>query len=171
MPFYWVQLSSIDTTNYLSKYWPQFRDTQRKLLGEIKNGGMAVTSDIGFRNNVHPTNKKAVGERLALWALNKTYGKNLVPSGPLPVWARYTNGKVVVSFQYAKDLQTADGQKLRGFSLDGRTTVDATIQNNTVIIMTNEKPDTVYYGWEPFTDANLVNAGQLPASTFELNIQ
>lgn len=75
MPFYWVQLSYIDTTNYKSQYWPQFRDELRKLLYEVKNSGMSVCSDIGFYNDIHPANKKEVGERLARLALNKMYKK------------------------------------------------------------------------------------------------
>ncbi|RYZ51371.1 MAG: sialate O-acetylesterase, partial [Chitinophagaceae bacterium] len=140
MPFYWVQLSSIDTANYKSQYWPQFRDNQRKLLAEVKNSGMAVTSDIGFRNDVHPTNKKAVGERLARWALRQVYGHDLVPSGPLPLQAIYKEGKIVLSFHYATTLQTADGKPLRGFSLDGETGVEAAIDNNTVVIISDQKP-------------------------------
>lgn len=171
MPFYWVQLSSIDTTNYKSHYWPQFRDEQRKLLDEIKNGGMAVCSDIGFKKDVHPTNKKDVGERLARWALNKTYNENIVPSGPLPLNAKFGNGKVIVTYQYAKGLRTSDNKALSGFSLDGKTDVEANIQNGTIIINTKEKPQFIYYGWKPFTDANLVNAENLPASTFKIKVK
>lgn len=172
MPFYWVQLSSIDTTNYKSQYWPQFRDEQRKLLNEVKNGGMAVSSDIGFKKDVHPTNKKAVGERLARWALKNKYGKNIIPSGPLPLNAKYQNGKVIISFQYMiKGLKTSDGKTLRGFSLDGITETEASIQGKAIVIPAKQIPAYVYYGWKPFTDANLINAEGLPASTFKLPVQ
>lgn len=170
LPFYWVQLSSIDTVNYKSHYWPQFRDAQRQLLAVVKNGGMAVTSDIGFKNDVHPTNKKTVGERLARWVLKQQYKKKVVPSGPLPLKAIYRNGKLVISFQYAAHLRTADGQPLRGFSLDGKTEAEAKIENGQVVILTHTKPAFVYYAWKPFTDANLVNAEGLPAPTFQLKI-
>ena len=171
LPFYWVQLSSIDTADYGSRYWPQFRDEQRKLLYEIKNGGMAVSSDIGFRNNVHPTNKKDVGERLARWALNKRYKENIVPSGPLPLAAKYKSRKIIIDFQFSDGLRTSDGKALRGFSLDGRADTEASIENDMVIIKTIEKPAFIYYGWKPFTDANLVNSEGLPASTFKMKVQ
>jgi sialate O-acetylesterase len=74
LPFYYVQLSSIDTFNYQSKYWPGFRDEQRLLMQDVKNTGMAVSSDIGSKNDVHPTNKKFIGERLARWALHRITG-------------------------------------------------------------------------------------------------
>lgn len=121
---------------------------------------------------MHPTNKKAVGERLARWALNKTYKKSIVPSGPLSLQAKYSNGNIVISFQYsAKGLETADSQPLRGFSLDGKTGIAAEVQKNTIVIPVKEKPAFVYYAWKPFTDANLVNSELLPASTFKIKVQ
>ncbi len=172
IPFYWVQLSSIDTAQYKSQLWPQFRNEQRKLLSMVEYGGMAVCSDIGFKNSVHPTNKKTVGERLARWALNKTYGENIIPSGPLPLIAKYKNGKVIISFQYAdKVLKTSDEKPLSGFSVNGFNETKAIIVNNKIIIETNKKPDFIYYGWKPFTYANLVNAELLPASTFKIKVE
>lgn len=171
MPFYWVQLSSIDTAQYKSQLWPQFRDEQRKLLGIVKYGGMAVCSDSGSKNRVHPTNKKVVGDRLARWALNKTYGENIIPSGPLPFDAKYKNGKVIISFQYRGDgLRTSEGKILKGFSIDGETDASAIIRENEVYIMSKQKPRYVYYAWKPFTDANLVNSENLPASTFKIKV-
>ena len=132
---------------------------------------MAVSSDIGSKNDVHPTNKKLVGERLARWALHKDYEhKKIVPSGPLPLKAIYKKGKLIISFQYADGLKTSDGKDLRGFSLDAITEVKAFIQNKKIIINCPAKHPFVYYAWKPFTDANLVNADNLPASTFKLKI-
>jgi sialate O-acetylesterase len=172
LPFYFVQLSSIDTLKYKGQLWPQFRDEQRKMLSLIPNSGMAICSDIGFKNDVHPTNKKDVGERLARWALNKTYHKNIIPSGPLPLRARYENGKVVIHFQYCgKKLQTSDGKTLTGFSVDGNNETNAAIQNRTILIKVKEKPEFIYYGWRPFSDANLVNSEKLPATTFKIEVK
>ena len=69
LPFYFVQLSSIDRPS-----WTWFRDSQRRLMAEIPHTGMAVSSDRGDSLDVHPKQKREVGERLAAWALNKTYG-------------------------------------------------------------------------------------------------
>lgn len=169
LPFYWVQLSSIDTAHYASRYWPDFRDGQRRLLAEIPHGGMAVSSDLGFRDNVHPTDKKDVGERLARWALAQDYGLDTLVSGPLPISANYGNDTVTITFHYAPSgLQTADGAPVRGFSLDGLTDAPAIISGNKILIAAKKKPVAVYYGWKPYTDANLCNTEKLPASTFKL---
>lgn len=171
MPFYWVQLSSIDTTKYQSRYWPMFRDEQRKLLKEVSHGGMAVSSDIGNKTNVHPTNKKDVGERLARWALRDVYHQKIVPSGPLPLQAKFSRNKVVIRFQYAQGLHASGTTALRGFSVDGLQPAPAKIKGRFIEISTLTKPVFVYYAWQPFTDANLVNADHLPASTFKLTVQ
>ncbi|HLF45920.1 MAG TPA: sialate O-acetylesterase [Chitinophagaceae bacterium] len=172
LPFFYVQLSSIDTMNYKGHLWPQFRNEQRKMLNLIPNIGMAVCSDIGFKNDVHPTNKKNVGERLARWALNKTYYKDSIPSGPLPLKAKFNDGEMIIAFQYfSNGLKTSDGKSIRGFSVDGKNEIPAFIKNNQIVIKTEKKPEWIYYGWKPFSDANLSNSENLPASTFKIKVQ
>lgn len=171
LPFYWVQLSSIDTTNYDSHYWPEFRDGQRRLLDDLKNVGMAVSSDIGARNDVHPRNKRTVGHRLARWALKNEYGQNILVSGPLPEKAIYKDGSIIVDFKFTgKELKTSDGKSLQGFSIDGKSEVSANIKRNKVYIKTSEKPEFVYYSWQPWATGNLINPEGLPASTFKMEV-
>jgi sialate O-acetylesterase len=172
MPFYFVQLSSIDTLHYKGQLWGQFRDVQRAILNQIPYSGMAVCSDIGFKDDVHPTNKKAVGERLARWALHQTYHKKILPCGPLPLKATYAKGKIIIHFAYSGgNLHTSNQQKLQGFSIDGKSDIEATIQRHQVQIAIGNKPEAVYYGWKPFSDGNLVNAENLPASTFKIKLK
>lgn len=172
MPFYWVQLSSIDSSRYKSALWPEFRNVQRLLLDSIPHGGMAVCSDIGAMHNVHPANKKYVGERLARWALFRDYGKKIIPSGPLPAGATYRNGKVIIRFNYTGSrLGTSDGKMLRGFSFNGIQEVPARIKKQRVFIPSDTPPGQILYGWKPYTDANLVNGAGLPASTFRIPVK
>ena len=135
MPFYYVQLSSIDTLQYRSQLWPLFRDEQRKMLALIPFSGMAVSSDLGAKNDVHPVNKKDIGERLAAWALNKTYHQKISYSGPVPLTAIYKKGKVIVTFKYTRSgLQTKDDQPVQGFSTDGIHQVPVLIRKKRVIV-------------------------------------
>ncbi len=173
-PFYYVQLSSTQRPT-----WPSFRYSQWQLLKTIPNSGMAVSSDVGHPTNVHPRQKKPVGERLAKLALNFTYRqKNVVPYGPLPIKAIKQNNEIVVSFDYAgARLKTSGEKPLRGFKLVSEKGIEreakAFIRIHQVIIpiAKNENVVEVLYSWEPYTDANLVNAEGLPASTFRLKIK
>lgn len=171
-PFYYVQLSSLDRPT-----WIYFRYSQLQLLKKISNAGMAVSSDVGDSLNVHPRQKAPVGERLARLALHFTYGKKVVPYGPLPVTALKMNGRIVLSFRYANGLKTGDGGALRGFKLVNKRgeeqVVKAFIQNSRVVIPVekNRWVAEVRYGWEPYTNANLVNGEGLPASTFKIAVK
>lgn len=165
LPFYWVQLSSIERP-----FWPAFRDEQRKLLQQIPRTGMAVITDHGMRNDVHPPNKKVVGERLARWALKDIYKQRIVPSGPLPIAAKYKHKKVIVQFAYGKRLATSDGALLRECSLDGKNPVSGVIKKNKIIVAAESKPLGIWYGWKPYSEGNLVNAEGLPASTFYMKV-
>ena len=167
MPFYFVQLSSLNRPS-----WPWFRDSQRRLMVEIFNTGMAVCTDKGDSLDVHPIHKKEVGERLAYWALNKTYGHDVVPSGPLYKSVSFQKNVATISFDYAKGLKTSDGEELRTFEIAGEDQVfypaKAVIVGETVKVWSDKvkEPKIVRYGWQPFTRANLVNEVELPASTF-----
>lgn len=170
LPFYFVQLSSIDRPS-----WPRFRDSQRRLMQTIPDCGMAVSSDLGDSLDVHPKHKKAIGERLARWALCQTYGKPVVPSGPLFHTVRFDADTAYLSFDYAEGLKTSDGEAVRSFEIashDGLfAPAQATIEGNQVKVWSDRirHPRLVRYGWQPFTRANLVNGEGLPASTFQSN--
>ncbi len=171
MPFYFVQLSSINRPS-----WPHFRDSQRRMAAEISNCDFAVSSDKGHPTDVHPKEKAPVGERLARLALNQTYGMSHVAQhGPTPVRAFSFKGKTVIEFSNATELKTSDGNILKGFEVADKTgsfskveAKDVKFKGNRIII--ERAAHRIRYGWQPYTDANLVNEHGLPASTFEIEI-
>ena len=173
LPFYFVQLSSLNRPS-----WPWFRDSQRRLMKEIPNTGMAVCTDRGDSLDVHPIRKQEVGERLAYWALNKTYGHPVVPSGPLFKSVAFNKHMAIVSFDYAEGLKAAEeGEELKTFEVAGEDQIfypaKAVVEGNQVKVWTEKvkEPKIVRYGWQPFTRANLVNGAGLPASTFRSDVE
>lgn len=167
MPFYFVQLSSLNRPS-----WPWFRDSQLRLMRQLPGLGMAVSSDVGDSLDVHPTHKLEVGERLARWALCKTYARKVVPSGPLFSRAWREGSTAVVEFDYADGLTTSDGNPLRCFEVAETEGLfypaEAEISGGKVRLSSDKvrTPHFVRYAWQPFTRANMVNADGLPASTF-----
>ena len=167
MPFYYVQLSSINRPS-----WGWFRDSQRRLMKVVPHSGMAVSYDYGHPSDVHPKNKQPIGERLAQWALADTYGRKVLPSGPLFRSVTF-NGKVAtISFDYAQGMHSADGKTLRDFELSNGNGIFYPATAEVVgeeVKVTSQKvsnPKVVRYGFSPVTDGNLVNEANLPASTF-----
>ena len=167
LPFYYVQLSSLNRPS-----WTWFRDSQRRMLKDIRCVGMAVSSDCGDSTNVHPTRKKEVGDRLARLALHDTYGKTLTPSGPLFRSVEFTNGAAFVTFDFNEGMHSSDGESLKTFEIAEHEGVFfsamAEVVDGRIKVWSKEvkNPRFVRYGWQPFTRANLVNKEGLPASTF-----
>ena len=167
LPFYYVQLSSINRPS-----WGWFRESQRRLMKVVPHSGMAVSYDYGHPTDVHPKNKQPIGERLAQWALGDTYGKKVLPSGPLFRSATFNGKAATVAFDYAQGMHSADGKTLRGFELSDGNGIfypaTAEVVGEEVKVTSEEvsNPKAVRYGFSPVTDGNLVNEANLPASTF-----
>lgn len=167
LPFYFVQLSSLDRSS-----WTWFRDSQLRLMKSIPHTGMAVSSDYGDSLNVHPTHKQPIGERLARWALSDSYGYSITPSGPLFESVVREGEALVVSFAFGEGLRTSDGNSPSCFEIAEEEGLyhpaNVTIVGDKVRLTSPDlkAPRYVRYAWQPFTRANLVNKDGLPASTF-----
>lgn len=167
LPFYFVQLSSLDRSS-----WTWFRDSQLRLMKSIPHTGMAVSSDHGDSLNVHPTHKQSIGERLARWALSDSYGYSITPSGPLFESVVREGEALVVSFAFGEGLRTSDGNSPSCFEIAEEEGLyhpaNVTIVGDKVRLTSPDlkAPRYVRYAWQPFTRANLVNKDGLPASTF-----
>jgi sialate O-acetylesterase len=172
LPFFFVQLSSIDRPS-----WGDFRNSQRLLEKGIKGTYMAVTLDIGDSLDVHPHEKIPVGQRLANLAQKHLYNVELNADHPDPVSCELHENKLLLIFDHCKKLKTQENTAVRGFQLmdnKGRIfDVSANIlSDNTIeIIKPNFQITKILYGFEPFTRANLQNEIGTPASTFALTIQ
>ena len=63
------------------------------------------------------------------------------------------------------------GEEIRGFSVDGKNPIGAYAGKGAIVIPVSEKPEFLYYAWKPWTQANLINAQGLPASTFKVKVK
>ena len=171
MPFHFVQLSSINRPS-----WPHFRDVQRQLAQSIDHCEMAVSSDKGDSLDVHPRDKRPIGKRLGRIALHHDYGfSHVAPSGPAIRSAHNKGKSIVLTFDHAEGMTSADGKALRTFEVADEHGLyypadKVTVKGNTIILQSKQtkQPVRARYGWQPFTRANLVNSDGLPASTFEI---
>ena len=173
-PFYFVQLANFMQRNDkpVDDMWAELREAQSAAL-QLSNTGMAVTIDIGDANNIHPGNKQDVGKRLALWALNKTYKKDIPCSGPLYRSYNIVGNQIIINFDYVYNgLSTSDKGNLKGFAIAGDNKkfvwADAHILGNTVVVSCKEiaNPVAVRYAWSSNPECNLINSANLPASPF-----
>ena len=168
LPFYFVQLSTFNNDGNSNEGcpWAELREAQTQTLS-LKNTGMAVTTDVGNPNDIHPRNKKPVGDRLANLAL-----KNGIYS---PVLKSYSikGDKIEVTLTGKSKLMAKDQQSLKGFEIAGEDQIfqpaTASIVNNKLVVTSDKvsQPVAVRYGWKADnSDLNLFTKELLPVSPF-----
>jgi sialate O-acetylesterase len=171
-PFYYVQIAPYHYNAPLAAAAAQLRESQLKSMS-TPNTGMAVTTDIGDVNDIHPTNKQDVGKRLALWALAQTYGKNgIVYSGPLYRAMRLEGNRIRLMFDYVGSGLMVRGGPLSCFTIAGRdrrfVVATARIDGDTILVSSEAvpRPVAVRFAWSNAPEPNLFNREGLPASPF-----
>ncbi|MBN2210050.1 MAG: hypothetical protein JW709_01525 [Sedimentisphaerales bacterium] len=173
-PFYYVQIAPYHYKNPdpMATEAAELRESQLLSLSTPQTG-MAVTTDIGNINDIHPRNKKDVGKRLALWALAKTYDRtDLVYSGPLYQKITHENSRLRVHFDHVGSGLVAQGGDLKEFTLAGEDRIfhpaQAAIDGDTIIVSSNKvnHPVAVRFAWRNAPEPNLFNREGLPASPF-----
>jgi sialate O-acetylesterase len=191
-PCYLVQLPQIGGVNNNPEGgdgWTNIRRAQARCL-TLPGFGMAVTIDVGDPGDIHPRNKKDVGERLALWALAKDYGKkDLVYSGPIFKSMKQEGDSLRLSFDHVggglmvamkegkKPAREDKGGKLQRFAIagaDGKWSwAEARIEGDMVVVSCPKisRPVAVRYAWSQNpAGANLYNREGLPACPFATEI-
>ena len=173
LPFLFVQLPAMKRP-----HWPAFRASQQRVHDALPHTGMAVTIDLGHPTDVHPRDKKPVGERLALIAAKQVYGKTVVAFGPVVKSVSRDEDRLILKFESADGLRTRDGKAPTGFEIrDGKgewhavkaRIVDGVLELN---CGTSKKPAAVRYGWVSFPEPrlNLINVAGLPAAPFSRDV-
>lgn len=176
-PFYFVQLASFNSDNGNSERgsnWAELREAQTMTLS-LPNTGMAVATDIGEANDIHPKNKQDVGKRLAAIALNRVYNQKGIDSGPVYESMKVEGNKIRLSFsQTGTGLVAKDKYGyLKGFEVAGSDQkfhyAKATIEGHEVVAFCEEVPQpvAVRFAWaDNPEDANLFNKEGFPAVPF-----
>ena len=172
--FLYVQLAPFKYGSTDPTLLPKIWEAQTAALA-IPNTGMAVTNDIGNPTDIHPKDKQDVGKRLALWALAKTYGKQIVYAGPLYVEnsMKIEGSKIRVKFDHVGGgLVARNGKPLNWFQIAGAdknfVDAEAIIDGEWVIVSSPKvsKPVAVRFAWDQIADPNLQNVEGLPAAAF-----
>ncbi|WP_341936830.1 sialate O-acetylesterase [Marinimicrobium sp. C2-29] len=180
LPFLFVQLA-----NFLEAReqpgdsdWARLREAQLTTLN-TPHTGMAVAIDVGEWNDIHPLDKKTVGERLAQSARAVAYGESdgepdAVGSGPIYQSMKVKGKRVHLRFDaVGSGLASCDGEPLQQFAIAGEDRdfvwAEAKIRGNQVRVWSDDvrNPKAVRYAWADNPEgANLCNREGLPASPF-----
>jgi sialate O-acetylesterase len=152
--------------------WAELRAAQALTARAVKNAALAVTIDTGDPDNIHPPDKKIVGDRLALCALAQHYGENISYQGPTFKTVEPLPGALKIHFDHADGGLVVKGDKLGEFAIAGKDHqwhwADAKIEGDTIVLSSTSvrEPVTARYAWQSFPVATLYNGAGLPAVPF-----
>lgn len=180
-PFLMVQLAPWKAESPTGTSWARLRETQNLAALEIPNVGVAVITDVGDAEDIHPVKKQPVGERLALLARRIAYHEKVVVS---PVAKDFERGDISITVTFS-DAGTgltvpADARGvLTGWEIAGgdnvyhpATAVLDPKHHDKVIVGSPDVPTPfhVRYGWANMPGGNLINSEHLPASPFRTDV-
>jgi len=153
--------------------WAELREAQCIVAETLPKVGLAVITDVGDKDDIHPTKKVPVGERLALAARVIAYRERINGLSPAYDSVQFQGGKAVVKFKRVGSGLEARGGELTGFAIAGpdRKFVWAKAEivgPDKVVVSSPEVPNpvAVRYGWADYPVVNLWSKDGLPASPF-----
>jgi sialate O-acetylesterase len=173
-PFLFVQLAPFmaKVSEPGESSWAELREAQLYTTRALPNTGMAVITDVGEENDIHPRKKEPVGARLALAARALAYGEKLPYRGPEFAGLKVEGNQAVLRFRNADGGLVARDGSLTGFAVAGEDrkwhNATAEIQGDRIVVRSPavSRPAAVRYGWANFPLGNLWNGAGLPASPF-----
>jgi sialate O-acetylesterase len=182
LPFFVVQLANWNqlVKTPVDSGWARLRDAQRCAVAADGNAGLAVTIDIGNRDDIHPTNKQEVGRRLARAARHVIFGEKISASGAQPRTAvRAVAGVDVTLGDFDGQLLVIGAKDPAGFELCGASQdschfVRAQLGEGGAVHLEDaapEKATRVRFCWADAPLCNLFDTDGLPVGPFELDVK
>ena len=154
-----------------SKLWPALREAQQRVWRNVRNTGLAILLDEGEFDNIHPTNKRVVGERLYETALDVIYHEEAKRS-PFALGKSQQAGALLIALS-APVTDCGDGEYL--MEIAGQDGVfqpaDVRVEGAQIILSSSAvpRPIAARYAWTDFAKVRLFGENGLPLAPFVLN--
>ncbi|HET6969744.1 MAG TPA: sialate O-acetylesterase [Phenylobacterium sp.] len=175
LTFLAVQLTAfgLPASSPTDSAWAQLREAQRKAVAADPRAGLAVSIDVGDPYDIHPTQKRKVGQRLALLARRIAYGEDAAAEGPRPRSARRRGDEVVVDL--GVPLVVLGDARPVGFEVCNAARrcrwTEARVEGASVVLAHAGDAALVRYAWADCPTTNLFDGQGLPAIPFELPVE
>jgi len=177
-PFLFVQLANFMERQVVQpdSDWAFLREAQAQTL-ELPATGMAVTIDVGEAEDIHPKNKKDVGERLWLQAKKVAFGEDLLASGPVFKTSTKTGEEILIGFsEVGEGLKLTAGEKVKGFTIGDQKGKFHAIEGEIlgtdqvkIVLPNGMESSEIRYAWADNPEVNLVNSIGLPTAPFRFS--
>ena len=170
LPFLFVQLPMFDQQDEDIPFsWPLLRHAQEQVHQDMRHTGLAVTIDCGDKEDIHPKDKKTVGERLFQQALQIVYHQS-GDNSPRATYARCDGNRIVVSVSSPLIQQNTPLLFEVAEEEDKFYTADAVMDHTKLYIQSPHvaHPRYVRYAWVNYDKVNMFGLNGLPLAPFYL---
>lgn len=180
LPFMVVQLPMFQNGGEPDyKNWPLIREAQMRLYQNVKNTGIAVILDQGEYGNIHPTEKKIVGDRLALQALYHVYHSDVKEQAFGPIYRSYRREgeRMYLSFEHAEHGICCTEDVIEGFEIAGADRkyypADAELVENEICVTSDQvrEPLSVRFCWTNYAPVTLFGKNGIPVAPFRTDLE
>lgn len=178
LPFIFVQLAPF--YKWLNQgeggvRYPVLREKQEYVAKNVSGAYMASSSDSGMKYDIHPKNKKPIGERLALLALHNVYGDDVECDAPEIDSVERGEKEITLKFKNTYGGIKLVGEKINSLSVASNGTAlpyAFEVLPESIVLRGDfaEEPVTISYLYEPYYECNLYNAANIPAIPFEIKV-
>ena len=178
LPFLFVQLAPYGNwMGSTGEKYPTLRQKQEVVSKTVPNVYMASIMDSGMEKDIHPKNKRVVGERLALLARGKIYGENILCEAPeyakmevedevLKMYFHYTGYGLQIQGRHLSALElVVDGKLIKKYETWTKGNMLA-IKSKSI---KTESQVNVKFAWMGYCEVNLYNSAGLSAKPFQAN--
>lgn len=173
LPFFLVQLPGWSTwLEFENHEFSIIRSCQEQTAKNVKNVFLCSISDAGEELDIHPKNKKVVGERLALLALGHVYEKDILCDAPALEKMERKDREIVLSFRHAGEGLKVEGEQPEALYVEDqekRLPFRFRIKGDQLILSLDQSPSgpvTVAFAQEKWYQVNLYNSAGIPAIPF-----
>lgn len=178
LPFLFVQLAPFGKwLNSTGEQYPVLREAQETVSRTVPMCYMASIMDCGMEKDIHPKNKRPVGERLALLARGKVYGEDILCESPAFLSAEILDGEILLRFANAGNGLEIRGSELNALEVtaDGRRIdTSASAEGDVLSIRSGKiRKDSligIRFAWTAYCEVNLYNSAGLPARPFRVSL-
>jgi sialate O-acetylesterase len=183
LPFFLVQLAGYGENYYETDIdsWPVIREIQMRVANTVPNTQLVTAVDLADPDplEIHPRDKRPIGERLAYRAMETLYGDRSHRNERSPEMSGYRleNGTYTISFDYITDRLVLNSYREIGESgfeiLDGQgrwvpahAKLSGDRRQVTVWRPGEPEPQGVRYAWRNYPSVTLFDASGLPVLPF-----
>lgn len=178
LPFLFVQLAPLkECYEFSGSNFPIIRERQDYVSKTVPNTYMVSIMDLGMEYEVHPNNKRQVGERLSLLACGKVYNKDVLCEPPEFESAIRSGDSITLKFKNVGDelyIKSKDLNNLQ-VKVNNSTLINYKVEIDKDFIKIyspyfrskNSKVE-IKFAWTDYAEVNLYNSVNLPAKPFKL---